>query len=243
MTGTGRKFQEMPAFMIFDSDLTEVRNLKNLTLISQPVAPLGVNCIFLISNTTRNTFIIDPGGSVPLIRSIILKHELIPEAILLTHGHFDHVGAVDELCDFLEKPPKIMIHKSDEDFCRNADKSAARFGIKMASMTSSITQYLTNEMVIRLDETEIFVIHTPGHSKGSCCFYIPDEKILISGDTLFQEGIGRTDLPGGNYEELINSIHTKLYTLEDRTLVIPGHGDFTTIKDEKEGNPYAATAL
>ncbi len=229
--------------MIFDADLSVIKNLDHLTIIAQPVAPLGVNCVFLISSKTRHTAIIDPGGSEILLKSIITNHSLKPQKILLTHGHFDHIGAVDDLCEYSVpniKNPALMIHREDEEFLRRADQSALKFGLRMEPVHSSVTEYLTDGQIIMIDDIEIHVIHTPGHSRGSVCFYLPREGYLISGDTLFEEGIGRTDLPGGSYETLLESIQGKLFALPDNVTVIPGHGDFTTIGHEKTGNPYAS---
>jgi glyoxylase-like metal-dependent hydrolase (beta-lactamase superfamily II) len=198
-----------------------------------PVAPLGANCVF-VSNDKLQVIIIDPGGDADEIVNYIDKESLTPTQILLTHGHFDHVGAVSELVTRFGITASV--HAQDQATLSAAPASSSHFGFETGKV--HVTDYLEDGRLIPFSDCEIRVLHTPGHSAGCVCFYIPQYAAVITGDTLFRESVGRTDFPGSSGKAIIHSIQTKLYTLPDETLVIPGHGETTTIGHEAEFNPY-----
>lgn len=194
---------------------------------------LSENCY--IYHNEENCVVFDPGSDYEHIKEYILSKNLKLSYILLTHCHFDHVGAAADLKEFFYA--KIMCHKEDLTTLKLANKSATYYGLEPVKIPE-IDEFLEDNKVIDFFGSPIKVIHTPGHSTGSVCFYIQQDNILISGDTLFLESIGRTDFPTGSFEDIIDSIENKLYTLPDDTVVYPGHGFHTTIGYEKKSNPF-----
>jgi glyoxylase-like metal-dependent hydrolase (beta-lactamase superfamily II) len=197
-----------------------------------PVGPLDENCIIL--SFYNQCVIFYPGDESEKIESFIKKANLKPLSILNTHGHFDHIGAVKHLQIAFDIP--FYIHKSDEVFVTDTIQSQLFGTIYLEK--PKIDGYLDDNMIFNFQDFTIKVLHTPGHTMGGVCFYIERESILISGDTLFYQGIGRADLPGGNFDTLINSIKTKLLTLSDSIKVYPGHDRQTTVGFERKNNPY-----
>lgn len=157
--------------------------------------------------------------------------------VLQTHAHFDHTFGLP----FVHRTYglKPIFHKDEADVYRQMPSMAARFGLNMGGGMPAIGQLLSDGDELLLGTTAVRLIHTPGHTPGSSVFYIPDAGLLFSGDTLFRESIGRTDLPGGSYEDELDSIKNKLFCLPDDTVVLTGHGPSTTIGWEKQNNPYA----
>jgi len=155
--------------------------------------------------------------------------------IINTHGHFDHIGAnravMEHFC------ADLLIHIDDAAMLNRAADVAKAYGIRGENSPQPDT-YLTDGMEISFGKHMMSVLHTPGHTAGGCCLYIKSEKKLITGDTLFADSIGRTDLPGGSHEQLLASIRSKLFTLPDDVVAYPGHGPETTIGHEKRHNPY-----
>ncbi|MCI6476048.1 MAG: MBL fold metallo-hydrolase [Mucispirillum sp.] len=194
---------------------------------------LAENCY--IYHNDKECIVFDPGSDFEHIKSFIEKKNLSVNQILLTHCHFDHVGAVSDLKDYFNT--KVMCHKDDIEMLNSANKSAANYGL-MPVKIPEIDGFLNDNDIICFNNADIKVIHTPGHSAGSVCFYVEEDKFLVSGDTLFLESVGRTDFPSGSQSDLDNSILNKLYILPDDTMVLPGHGFHTTIKHEKEYNPF-----
>lgn len=204
---------------------------KNIAVI--PVAPLGANCVIL-TNKKKHAIIIDPGGEAEKIGRFIDEHGLKPVQIFLTHGHFDHIGAANELKLRFDIP--VYGHVQDSACLLSAAKTAKAFGESIG--TVELDHHFDDGEIIPFGEIDIKVIHTPGHSAGSVCFYIASMGLLVSGDTLFCDGIGRTDFQGSSPKAIEHSIKEKLYKLPDETVVIPGHGETTTIGDEAAHNPY-----
>ncbi|MDY6822030.1 MAG: MBL fold metallo-hydrolase [Deferribacterota bacterium] len=196
------------------------------------VGPLLENCIIYSKN--EKCIIFDPGDEAHKIISYIEENNLKPQFILNTHGHYDHIGAVKSLQDKYNIP--FYLHR-DDHYLLDASVVAAFLGITNIEMPKEVREIKEGE-VFTLEDDEFRAIHTPGHSKGSMCFYNEKEGILISGDTLFYLSIGRTDLPGGDYNSLITSVKNKLFILPDSTKVYPGHERPTTIGFEKELNPF-----
>ena len=191
------------------------------------VGALGTNCYIIQNNDTA--YIIDPGGDAEDIISSVKEMGIEKvTAILLTHAHIDHIAAITEITKTL-CIDDIYLTGSDIELYKSPENSILPFipAVKNPPETTD-----------NLDNKDFQIIHTPGHTKGSTCFYFKDDKTLFSGDTLFQAGIGRTDLPGGNYKNIMTSIKEKIFTLPDDTIVYPGHGPKTKIKKEKATNPF-----
>lgn len=191
--------------------------------------PAGVyeaNCYLLVDEDTKECGIIDPGGDAKKIEAIIKSLNANPKYIILTHGHFDHVGGVIELMDVYNIP--YYISETDEKYM---EKDNSVFGT-----LPKASSYLKDGDTIELGNNVIKVIATPGHTKGGVCFLVNDK--LFTGDTLFQGSVGRSDFIGGDGRELVNSIKTKLLPLGDEIEVYPGHGDASTIGYEKRRNPF-----
>jgi glyoxylase-like metal-dependent hydrolase (beta-lactamase superfamily II) len=197
------------------------------------VGPLEVNCYILGCEDTKEAAIIDPGDNADEIIGIIEKEGLKPKFIINTHAHFDHIGGVKAIQDYFKID--FILHKEDLFLVENASEQATTFGLKPI-LKPEVNKYVNNGEKITLGNKSITVIHTPGHSPGCVCYYL-DNNVFV-GDTLFAGSIGRTDLPGGSYDTLINSIKEKLFPLGGNTVVYPGHGPSTTIENEKEHNPF-----
>jgi len=202
---------------------------------SMPLGPLQANCFIVGCEATRQAAAIDPGGDADRILSALEKDELKLSVIINTHGHFDHVGANMALKQ--ATGAQLMIHKLDAPMLAHAPQAAAAWGLQ-AEESPSPDHLLEDGETIDCGDLQFKVIHTPGHSPGGCCFYIKTENALFVGDTLFAGSIGRTDLPGGDYDTLIRSIQTKLFILPDATKVYNGHMELTTIGEEKRFNPF-----
>lgn len=193
------------------------------------VGDMQTNCYILAEDKKSSCIVIDPGSDYKKIRAVLDRHSLTPDFIINTHGHIDHIGANAEF-----KIP-IFIHSLDDDFLENPQKSLSLFyGNSKKSPGSS--RLLEDKDIIELKNLRLEVIHTPGHTPGSIC--LKTDTILFTGDTLFFEGIGRTDFPQGDGENLIRSVRDKLLKLKDETIIYPGHGPISTIGHEKNHNPF-----
>lgn len=193
------------------------------------VGPLCTNCYLLWEKHSRKGMLVDPGSYDREVAEYMLDNEIDVECILNTHGHADHIGG-NVAFGF-----PVLIHELDESYLRDSTKNLSFFtGEDVAKM--SVKRLLVDGDIISLGELEFLVIHTPGHTPGSISLKCRD--ILFSGDALFFEGIGRTDVPGGDYEVLARSIRERLFTLPDSVKVFPGHGPETTIGHEKKNNPF-----
>lgn len=199
------------------------------------VGPLGVNCCLLGCESTGQGVVVDPGGDVERIVAAIRKRGLAVTAIINTHGHFDHVGGNRQLKK--ATGAELLIHRADEPMLGHVTTVASMYGMP-AENSPAPDRFLADGMLITFGNHTVQVIHTPGHTPGGCCLYLEREQRLISGDTLFADGIGRTDLPGGSYEQLQQSIRGRLFTLPEQVEVWPGHGPSTTIGHEQRHNPY-----
>ena len=201
-----------------------------------PLGPLQTNC-YLLSNKDGSCLIIDPGEESNKVIQYISEHRLKPLAILLTHAHFDHIGAVDQVREKFSLP--VYVHKKEEKWLSDPGLNGSHSFFPGQQITAKPAEFLIrSEMELELGEFQIKVFETPGHSPGSVSFYFKDSGIVVSGDALFQASIGRTDLPGGNHDELLRSIHQKLLVLPEDTIVLPGHGPATTIEQEMDSNPF-----
>jgi len=200
-----------------------------------PVGPLRCNCSILGDENTREAIVVDPGDNIPQIFAVLKKHELTVKQILITHAHIDHIAGAQQLKKLTGAP--ILYNQKDLPLVAMMDVQAGWLGIPTPNVTPPDAD-LVDGLPINLGAIQGEVIHTPGHTQGSSCLYLPSESLLLAGDTLFAGSVGRTDLPGGDTRTLIKSIHDRLLPLPDQTLVIPGHGSTTSIEVERETNPY-----
>ncbi len=192
------------------------------------------NCYLYACATTREAVIIDPGDEAERILERIQEIQLVPKYILNTHGHIDHICAIDAVSAVYPVP--LAIHAADM-YMYTDERAARNFGRRAPLVQRKPDMLLKEGDVISFGTLQLEVVHTPGHTQGGVCF-ISRPYCVFSGDTLFHRSIGRTDLPGGNYEQLIESVRTKLYPLEEDLTVFPGHGEPTTIMEEKHENPF-----
>ncbi len=198
------------------------------------VGMLEENCYLYACSQTREAVIIDPGDEAERILEMIQKQKLIPKYIINTHGHIDHICAIDEVSEVYPVP--LAIHPADIPMYTD-ERNALPYGRSAPLVKRKPDILLQEGDQITFGTLTLKVLHTPGHSPGSICL-VSQSHCVFSGDTLFQRNIGRTDLPGGNYAQIEQSIRTKLYTLEDDLVVFPGHGEPTTIAEEKYENPF-----
>jgi len=192
------------------------------------------NCYLFACPHTKEAVIIDPGDEPERILAQIKELQIIPRYILNTHGHIDHICAIDAVSQVYPVP--LAIHPADVPMYTD-ERSAAMFGRKAPLVKRKPDILLQEGQRITFGTLSLEVLHTPGHTPGGVCLVCPT-YCVFSGDTLFYRSIGRTDLPGGNYEQIVTSIRTKLYTLDDDLAVFPGHGEPTTIEEEKHENPF-----
>ena len=200
----------------------------------------GINTYLIFDPDRKECAIIDPGMSSPeeekAIENFIAEKGLTLTQIINTHLHIDHVAGIPFLREKYGAP--VLAHEGDKFLGERLSEQAGMFGLNMDLGEIEISEYLKAGDRINIGSGHLEVISVPGHSKGSIALYDPEGKYLISGDALFRGSIGRTDLPGGNYRELIDSIEQFLLTLPDDTVVLPGHGPATTIGEEKRSNPF-----
>ncbi|MEE4356935.1 MAG: MBL fold metallo-hydrolase [Desulfococcaceae bacterium] len=200
---------------------------------SLEVGPIMANCFILGCEKTKEAAVIDPGGDADLILMELAKQKLTVKYLINTHGHFDHVGANKKMKEVTGAP--ILIHEGDAPMLLRLSTDALMFGLS-AENSPAPDQKISDGDKIRFGEITLRVIHTPGHSPGGVA--LSTEGHVFVGDTLFSGSIGRTDLPGGDYSALISSVRTKLFILDDNTVVHCGHGPDTTIGREKQYNPF-----
>lgn len=200
-----------------------------------PVGPLQCNCSIFGDETTHEAIVIDPGDQIEDIQEILEKHNLTVEAIIITHAHIDHIGGAAKLKAATGAP--IHMNANDAELYDHIDVQASWLGVELPEKTE-IDVDARDANTVKLADTEFQILHTPGHTQGSVSVWIPAENKLIAGDTLFRDSIGRTDLPGGNSRQILQSIHDKLLPLPETAVVVPGHGPNTTIGREKDRNPF-----
>jgi hydroxyacylglutathione hydrolase len=200
-----------------------------------PVGPLQCNCSILGDEKTHEAMVIDPGDQIEGILEILRQEKLTLKQIVITHAHIDHVGGAMKLKAATGAP--ILMNQNDYALLKMLDLQATWVGMKSPGALQ-IDESVSQGRVLKIGEISSQVIDTPGHTEGSICVYLPTEKKLIAGDTLFAGSIGRTDLPGGSMEKIMRSLHNQVLALPDETEVTPGHGPNTTIGEERETNPW-----
>jgi hydroxyacylglutathione hydrolase len=200
-----------------------------------PVGPLACNCTILGDEDAHEAIVIDPGDDVSHIHKRLGELGLRLKQILVTHGHIDHVGGALKLKKLTGAP--VFLNPGDLPQLKIMADQAAWLGVDTPE-TATPDDNLSDGLVVGLASCPATVMHTPGHTQGSVCLHFAPLKLLIAGDTLFAGSIGRTDLPGGNFDQIIESIYSRLLALPDETDVLPGHGPETTIGNERRSNPY-----
>jgi glyoxylase-like metal-dependent hydrolase (beta-lactamase superfamily II) len=199
------------------------------------VGPLQCNCSILGDEASREAIVVDPGDDISRIVSTLEKHQLTVKQIIVTHAHIDHIAGAERLKRLTGAP--IFYNQNDLPLVKMMDIQAGWLGIATPEVAPPDAS-LEDGQVISITGLTGSILHTPGHTEGSVCLYLPQQSLLLAGDTLFAGSVGRTDLPGGNSKKLIQSIHDSLLTLPDNVTVIPGHGANTSIGVERESNQF-----
>jgi hydroxyacylglutathione hydrolase len=200
-----------------------------------PVGPLACNCTILGDEEAHEAIVIDPGDEVSRIQRRLTDLNLSLKQILITHAHIDHVGGALKLKQLTGAP--IFMNEKDLPLLNMMAMQAAWVGVTTPD-TAPPDETMKDGQMVGLARYPAQVIHTPGHTQGSICLHFVPLNLLIAGDTLFAGSIGRTDLPGGDYGQIIDSIHSRLLVLPDDTRVLPGHGPQTTVGEERDANPF-----
>jgi hydroxyacylglutathione hydrolase len=200
-----------------------------------PVGPLQCNCTILGDEEAGEAIVIDPGDEVGRIQRRLTELGLKLKQILVTHAHIDHVGGALKLKRLTSAP--ILLNENDLPLLKMMEMQAGWIGIPTPE-TALPDESLADSMIVGLSSYPAQVLHTPGHTQGSVCLHFAPLKLLVAGDTLFAGSIGRTDLPGGNSEQILDSIESRLLSLPGETKVLPGHGPSTTIGAERKSNPF-----
>lgn len=200
-----------------------------------PVGMLQCNCSIFGDETSGEALVVDPGDNVPEILAAVARHGLKVTTIVITHAHLDHIGGAQRLRTATGAP--VYMNENDREQQEMLDVQAAWLGMP-APERPEIDVHVRDGDVLRAAGAEFHVLHTPGHTRGSIGLWLPGERKIAAGDTLFRDSIGRTDLPGGDYREILKSIHEKLLVLPEETVVVPGHGPVTTIGREREFNYF-----
>jgi len=209
--------------------------IEDMTIETFPVGPLQCNCTILGDEATGEAIVIDPGDEVGRIHRRVTELGLKVKQILVTHAHIDHVGGALKLKRLTGAP--ILLNENDIPLLDMMEMQAGWLGIAPPE-TAPPDENLADGLNVGIESLPAQVIHTPGHTQGSVCLHFAPMKLLVAGDTLFAGSIGRTDLPGGNSEQIIDSIEARLLALPDETRVLPGHGPMTTIGAERRTNPF-----
>lgn len=213
--------------------------MENIIVIANQLGDFMTNCYTVYNSQTREAVIIDPASNARFLNNTLINQQLNCVAVLLTHGHIDHMGAVPELMELIGHKIPVYAATEEQDVLNDPRKNlSAMLCDQVVTLKSDIL--LEDGQVIEMLGTKITCIHVPGHTKGGMCYYLEENQMLFSGDTLFARSIGRSDFPTGNGIELVNKIKEKLMVLPNVTTVYPGHNERTTIGKERETNPFLA---
>ena len=201
---------------------------------SMTLGMVATNCYLIINKETKEALLIDPADNALRISNVIEENVCTLKAILLTHGHFDHIMALNELKKRYNVP--VYAHEEEKDVLKQSSLNMS--GMIGQIYTTQADIYVKDGEHLKLAGLDIIVLHTPGHTKGGVCYYLPEKKVLMSGDTLFHCSIGRTDFPTGSMSQLVRSVKEQLFVLPDDVQVYPGHDSVTSIGYEKQYNPF-----
>ena len=211
-----------------------------LKAIVQPVTPFEQNASILYCSETKKCAIVDPGGDIEILLKIAKDNELVPEKILLTHGHIDHAGGATEIAKIL----RVKIHGPHEDdkfLLDSLEEQGKMFGLNSKDCSPDV--WLDEGDIVTIGKEKLETYFCPGHTPGHLIFYNLESKLAIVGDVLFCGSIGRTDLPGGNFDDLIQSVKDKLWPLGRDIEFIPGHGPMSTFAAERQSNPFVSDSV
>ena len=208
-----------------------------------PVGMLACNCTIVACERTREAIVVDPGGDAPRILDFVKANGLAVRRVIHTHAHFDHVLGTKEVHD--ATGARVGLHPGDAFLYDNLAMQASWLGLTVRERAPAVSDALDDGQTLAFGDDAALVIHTPGHTPGSCCFSLRTREgmLLLSGDTLFRGSIGRTDLPGGDSERIMESLRSRILPLDDDTRVIPGHGPETRIGFERKKNPFLTGAI
>ena len=212
-----------------------IMNDSKATILQLPLGPLQTNCYLLACNETGTAAVIDPSWDGRLLFDRAATENWTIEQILLTHSHFDHVGGLAEIKELSNA--SISIHPDAVPMLENAVTAGKLWQMTIPEPPPADHMLSDGEKIL-VGNLQLEVLFTPGHAPGHVCFYLKSENVLFDGDVLFRQGIGRTDLPGGDYDLLMDSIKRRLLTLPEETIVLSGHGPATTIAQERKTNPF-----
>ncbi len=206
-----------------------------MKITCMPSGALGVNTYLVVDESTKEGFIVDPGGYNPKLTKKVSDEGIAIKYIVLTHGHADHISGVNEhLDDFPDA--KVVVHTNEKPMLEDPrENQSLMFG---SAQTVKGDIFVNDGDELEVGNLRLKFIFTPGHTPGGMCIYVESEDVLFSGDTLFRQSIGRTDFPGGSFRDLADAVHTKLFILPDETVVLPGHMGQTSIGFEKGNNPF-----
>ena len=211
-----------------------------LKAIVQPVTPFEQNASILYCSETKKCAIVDPGGDIEILLKIAKDNELVPEKILLTHGHIDHAGGATEIAKIV----RVEIHGPHEDdkfLLDSLEEQGKMFGLNSKDCSPDV--WLDEGDIVTIGKEKLETYFCPGHTPGHLIFYNSESKLAIVGDVLFCGSIGRTDLPGGNFDDLIQSVKDKLWPLGRDIEFIPGHGPMSTFEAERQSNPFVSDSV
>ncbi len=207
-----------------------------LSIVRLTLGPVQTNTYVIANDKTREAVVIDPAWDGAAILAEAGQRGWHIGSLWLTHAHFDHLGGAAAVADGINPPPPVAMHPDDQGLWRNQG-GAVQFGMHIDPGPEPTIE-LSHGQILHLGEIELGVRHTPGHTRGGVIFYCSSEKVAFVGDLIFQGSVGRTDLPGGDYDTLIESIRSQVFTLPEETRLLPGHGPETTVRTERLYNPF-----
>ncbi len=206
-----------------------------MKIFSMAVGRLGTNCYIVKNEDNGKGFIVDPGDDFERISNTLSELSIDPEAVLLTHGHYDHIGAVEALKSEY-KDMKVYASADEAEVLESPEKNLSAFSGEALKVSEAV--FLNDNDMIDIAGAKIECLATPGHTVGGMCYYLECNKVVFCGDTIFRASVGRTDFPGGDEITLVDSIINKIFVLPDDTRLLPGHGPATDVEYEKANNPF-----
>lgn len=207
-----------------------------LEIVSFALGPAITNAYLVADSETREAAVIDPAWDGDVILAEAETRGWRIAHMWYTHAHFDHIGGAGTIADALNPLPLVALHPADHVLWR-AEGGAPLFGFKIDPGPEPVID-LTHGQILKLGSTQFEVRHTPGHTPGMCVFYVQSDGVCFCGDLIFRDSVGRTDLPGGDWDTLVKSVREQIFTLPDETRLLSGHGPETTVKNERQFNPY-----